>query len=270
MAIKSKSSSFIFNELSLVRGENGRYDFMSRKVVLIGLLVLSFVIFLGCAKKQEHPAGTEHSMEKGEEHPTGEGEHSEGAAPQKEGEHPEGAAPQKEGEHPEGEGHDHDAEHPAEGGDEHPEAKAAPRKPLTIAELAEAIESYVKDETELKGGHFVVYDDEAQETLKLKLKKIHKDKLAKIEDQVYFACADFETTEGKVYDLDVFMEGPSKDELKVTEITVHKESGEARYTWHEEEGIWKKKYPEGKEPKKAKTEAKEAEHPSEHPTEHPE
>ena len=241
---------------------------MGSRILLAVLLVLSLALFLGCAK-HEHPAGQEeHPTEKGAEHPEGQKE---------EGEHPEGET--KEGEHPEGEGHDHAAEHPEEEmkeGEhpeeekkegEHPEAKAAPKKPVTIAELAEAIEGYVNDEIELKGGCFLVYDGENEEPLALQLKKIHKDKLAKIEDRVYFACADFETPEGKVYDLDIFMEGASKGELKVTEITVHKESGERRYTWHEEDGIWKKKYPAGKEPK---PKAKEAEHPSEHPTEHPE
>jgi len=216
---------------------------MRYKILLAGLLVLSLALFLGCAK-HEHPAGQgEHPTEKGAEHPEGQ---------KKEGEHPEGE--KKEGEHPEGEGHDHDAEHP-EG-----ETKAAPKKPVTIAELAESIEGYVNDEVALKGGCFLVYDEVGGEPLVLQLKKIHKDKLAKIEEQVYFACADFETPEGKVYDLDVFMEGASKGELKVTEITVHKESGEPRYTWHEEGGIWSKKYKEGEEPK-----PKKAEHPTEHP-----
>ncbi len=213
---------------------------MRPRVILAGLLILSLALFWGCGK-HEHPVGAEHP---------------EGQAPAKEGEHPtEGA---KEGEHPED--HDHAAEHP-EG-----ETKAAPKKPVTVAELAESIEAYVNGEVELKGGCFLVYDGENEEPLTLQLKKIHKDKLAKIEDQVYFACADFETPEGKVYDLDVFMKGASQDELKVTEITVHKESGERRYTWYEEDGIWKKKYAAGKEPK---AEPKKSEHP-EHPTEHPE
>ncbi len=236
---------------------------MRPRVVLASLLILSLALFLGCGKS---------------EHPVGEGEHPEGQAPAKEGEHPtEGA---KEGEHPEGEnkaGEHHTGHAPAKEGEhpegekkegEHPEGevKAAPKKPVTIAELAESIEAYVNGEVELKGGCFLVYDGENEEPLTLQLKKIHKDKLAKIEDQVYFACADFETPEGKVYDLDIFMKGASKGELKVTEITVHKESGERRYTWFEEGGIWKKKYAPGKEPK-AKPE--ESEHP-EHPTEHPE
>lgn len=226
---------------------------MGSKILLAGLLVLALALFPGCAK-QEHPAGQEGLTEKGAEHPEGE---------KKEGEHPEGEkkagelveGEKKEGEHPEGE--------KKEG--ENTEAKAAPKKPVTIAELAESIEGYVNDEVALKGGCFLVYDEVGGEPLVLQLKKIHKDKLAKIEDQVYFACADFETPEGKVYDLDIFMEGASKGKLKVTEITVHKESGKARYTWHEVDGIWKKKYKEGEEPK-----PKKAADSSEHPTEHPE
>jgi hypothetical protein len=37
------------------------------------------------------------------------------------------------------------------------------------------------------------------------------------------------------------MEGPDKEHLTTTEVTVHKKDGKARYTWHEEGGLWKKK-----------------------------
>ena len=130
------------------------------------------------------------------------------------------------GEHPE----EHPAEHPSE------ETASA----LTKEDLGEAIAAYVERDADLKGGFFLVYDAAAGKPLVLTLKKVHKDRLSQVGDQVYFACADFETPEGKVYDLDVFMQGPDKDRLEVTEVAVHKESGTARYTWLEEDGLWKK------------------------------
>ena len=61
-------------------------------------------------------------------------------------------------------------------------------------------------------------------------------------EDIYFACADFNAENGKVYDLDIFLHGTNTDNLTVTEISVHKENGTARYGWQEENEIWKKIY----------------------------
>lgn len=128
----------------------------------------------------------------------------------------------------------HLQEHPQE----HPTKKEVK---ITKDSLAEVIEEYVKKDAELRGGYFLVYDKKAKMTLALKLVRVHKDRLSMVEKDVYFACADFKTTEGKLYDLDIFMKGNEKDNLKVTEISIHKEEGNPRYTWHEDGGVWKKK-----------------------------
>jgi hypothetical protein len=128
---------------------------------------------------------------------------------------------------------EHPAEHPAE----HPEEKAETE--VTVDQLADAIVAYVEQDAKLKGGFFLVYDIEAKRPLVLTLDKVHKDKLATLGDGLYFACADFKTPEGKVYDLDVFMmEGA--EGLQPTEVTVHKEEGKPRYGWVEKDGIWKR------------------------------
>lgn len=129
------------------------------------------------------------------------------------------------------------AEHPKEHPKEHPEKKEGG---LTKEELAKAIKEYVKKDTTLKGGFFTVYDQEAKKALALTLVKVHEDKLAMVKKGVYFACADFETPDGHLYDLDIFMQ-ETKVGLEVTEITVHKEDGNARYGWVEEKGVWKRK-----------------------------
>jgi len=77
--------------------------------------------------------------------------------------------------------------------------------------------------------------------LELELIKIHKDKLAGLGDDTYFVCADFKATDGNTYDIDIFMQGKSKDDLKPTEKIVHKINGKPRYKWYEEGGIWKRK-----------------------------
>ena len=130
-------------------------------------------------------------------------------------------------------------EHPGHSA-EHPSSRPSKTESsyLTKEELAEAIEAYVAEDAALHGGFFLVYDDVDEMPLVLSLKKVHKERLSKIADDEYFACADFTTPEGKVYDLDILMKGKEKKHLDVTEIIVHKEAGEARYTWHEHDGLW--------------------------------
>ena len=131
------------------------------------------------------------------------------------------------------------SEHPTEHPSEHPTTVKSPK--LTISQLAESIEQYIQQDVELKGGFFV-FDVKNDEILNLTLIKIHKERLSNIGDETYFACADFQASNGKVYDLDVFMKGKSQDNLVVTEINVHKESGVARYGWENRRGVWVKIY----------------------------
>ena len=131
------------------------------------------------------------------------------------------------------------AEHPTEHPSEHPTTIKSPK--LTISQLAESIEKYIEQDVKLKGGFFV-FDVKNNEILNLTLLKIHKERLSNIGNDTYFACADFQASNGKVYDLDVFMTGKLQDNLVVTEINVHKESGIARYGWQNRRGVWVKKY----------------------------
>lgn len=155
-------------------------------------------------------------------------------------------------------GHEHPGEHPTE----HPKGGGN----IDKDELADAIAEYVQEKTEEQGGYFVVTDDKTGEELKLTLDKVHRKRLSKVGEDEYFACADFMSDKGKMYDLDVFMTGTAKDNLGFSKFSVHKVEGKARYTWYQKDGVWKKKYagdegsehPEGEHPK--------SEHPkSEHP-----
>jgi hypothetical protein len=107
-------------------------------------------------------------------------------------------------------------------------------------DLADAIESHVKREAALKGGFFLAYDKDAGRTLTLTLERVHRERLSRVAANTYFACADFKSSQGKTYDLEILMRGPSKDTLNVTEISVHKEDGRERYNWVERNGVWSK------------------------------
>jgi hypothetical protein len=135
------------------------------------------------------------------------------------------------------------AEHPAEHPVEHPidGTPAVQQAALTKEQLARVIRLYVDKDAALKGGYFLVYDQKNSEPLVLTLVLVHKDRLASVGPQEYFACADFKTPAGKLYDLDISMRGPDQAHLEVTEISIHKEAGKERYTWHSDGGIWQKR-----------------------------
>lgn len=130
-------------------------------------------------------------------------------------------------------------EHPSEHPSEHPQAAHAEQ--VSKDDIADAVTRYVDEDAALKGGYFLVFDSEAGVPLALQMDKVHRERLSRVGPDVYFVCADFKATNGKVYDLDIFMQGPDAHSLAVTEVTVHKEQGQARYNWFEEDGIWQRK-----------------------------
>ncbi len=129
-------------------------------------------------------------------------------------------------------------EHPKKEHPEHP-TREHPGKGVSLDNIAKAIEDFVKTDSQLKGGHFSIYDPVSNKPLAVDLEKVHRDRLSKITENEYFVCADFKSTEGKMYDLDFFVK-EDQGNLKVTEISIHKEEGRPRYNWVEEGGIWKK------------------------------
>ena len=128
---------------------------------------------------------------------------------------------------------------------EHPTTSITPQivqgEKITLQNLARAIKGFVEADIILRGA-FLVIDPNTDTVLKLNLEKVHKERLSHVGEDIYFACADFNAENGKVYDLDIFLHGTNTDNLTVTEISVHKEDGTARYGWQEENGIWSKKY----------------------------
>jgi hypothetical protein len=147
---------------------------------------------------------------------------------------------------------------------------------LTIEEFADAAEQYIRKKTEEQGGYFKVKDEKQGKTLKLTLDKVHRKRLSHLGDNKYFVCADFKGQDGNLYDIDIFMKGTNKDNLEPTEKPmVHKVNGNERFTWYEEDGIWKRRMKDKKNgsehPDGGDHEHPNEEHPSnEHPNEeHP-
>ena len=114
----------------------------------------------------------------------------------------------------------------------------------TASSLVEAVALFLETEvaswTTEQGGWVKIRDDVSDGDLALRLDKVHRERLSKTSEGTYFVCADFTTPEGKSYDLDFWVHDAA-DGLKVAETTIHKEEGEARYMWFEEDGVWSRR-----------------------------
>jgi len=120
--------------------------------------------------------------------------------------------------------------------DEHPEL--AHLTEVTTESLAAGIASYVQSESERHDGKFTITDPVGNTSLDLSLASVHRDRLSRLADGRYFACADFEGADGHTYDIDIFMQPQSTGGLAPTDVIVHKEDGVARFNWVERNGTW--------------------------------
>lgn len=202
-------------------------------ITLTLLVPFALAGLLGAGPAAAGPPQSDTAQQPPEDEPT---EHPEGGQ-----EHPEGEAEHTAGEHPEDAEHQ---EHPEGEGREHPEEAEPEPVQLTLDELADTMEAWVASESEATG-YMEVDDPVTGETLELTLDHVHRERLSRTDEQTYFACADFQAADGTLYDIDIFMEGPNAEALEATEVSVHKVDGEPRYTWYEEDGIWKKQPVEG-------------------------
>jgi hypothetical protein len=136
------------------------------------------------------------------------------------------------------------AEHPGPTSTEHPQATpsagASQRSELEGHELAQAVRAYIDAQASRDNGHFDVYDPLAGKMLRLTLVQVHEDRLAALGRDAYFACADFKSNRGTVYDVDVFMK-QTPNGLEATDTAIHKVDGHPRYYWIEERGHWVKR-----------------------------
>lgn len=87
------------------------------------------------------------------------------------------------------------------------------------------IESYVKRDSNLKGG-FLIYDEKENKVLNLTYDHVHKG-VEKTEGGEYFACVDFVDSDKNTYDLDVYVK-QDVEEWDISEILIHKVNGKDR------------------------------------------
>ncbi len=116
-----------------------------------------------------------------------------------------------------------------------PKKVTAPRPTrarAVTAEIQAGIERHIERQSRANGGYFELpFEDKS---LRLKLVRVHIEYLASLGPLRNFACVDLVDTEGEVYDVDFFMDGPT-DDMVVTETTVHKINGQPLYAWAQKE-----------------------------------
>ena len=123
---------------------------------------------------------------------------------------------------------EHPKEHP-----EHPKSE----KKVSTDDIDRAIRAYIGSVAKASGGRFAVKDDVLKKTWQLELVRVHKDRLQALADGSYFACVDFKAEDGTMLDVDFFLKKKG-DDLPVTDTSVHKINGKARYNYEEKNGVW--------------------------------
>jgi len=130
---------------------------------------------------------------------------------------------------------EHPGEHPGEKAEhkEHPGEKAM----LSAEQIIKGIKGHIQKVTEVNNGVFPLYDSVEGKNLRLKLVKVHEDRVSYIKkDDAYFACTDFKTEDGKAtYDIDFWMKKNAQGELEVYKTKIHKKDGNPRFVYKEDE-----------------------------------
>lgn len=98
-------------------------------------------------------------------------------------------------------------------------------------DIRNAMKSYVTKKSKASGT-FDVLDPDTGKMLNLELVRVHE-RVGKTGDY-YYSCADFkEKNTGVMWDLDLDVETLTGGGLQVADVRVHKEDGNARYTYDE-------------------------------------
>ena len=109
---------------------------------------------------------------------------------------------------------------------------------VTVAEIEAGIRAEIDEATEKNGGYFEL--PLAEDTMKLKLVRVHTEYLSNLGPDSHFACVDLADDKGDVYDVDFFLSGKPGN-MQVTEMTLHKENGKPLYNWKQlSDKTWKR------------------------------
>jgi hypothetical protein len=107
----------------------------------------------------------------------------------------------------------------------------------SMDELDHAITSTIQATQKKNGGWYKMKDPVTKKTWTMKLDKVHRERLSKLDAKTYFACTDFKSKDGHTVDVDFFMKD-NGEKLIMSDATIHKVDGKPRYNWKEKDGFW--------------------------------
>lgn len=95
--------------------------------------------------------------------------------------------------------------------------------------------NYIEQQYE-EDGYFKLYDPATNRTLYLKNATEIRHVKCALGDNMYYNCALFESKSGNVYDIDFFIKWDGNN-LKTTEVVLHKTNTKPRYVWDLDKSI---------------------------------
>lgn len=124
-------------------------------------------------------------------------------------------------------------EHPGEHQAEHPGEKTM----LSAAQIIQGIKDHINEVANKNTGYFPIYDSVERRNLRLKLIRVHEDRVSYIKkSNAYFACTDFMAEDGKTkYDVDFWMKKGIGGKVEVYKTKIHKKDGNPRFTYQDDE-----------------------------------
>jgi len=123
-------------------------------------------------------------------------------------------------------------EHPGTHEEEHPGKKEM----LSAKQIIKGIKGHIDKVAGENNGYFPLRDEKEGKDLKLKLIKVHEDKVSYIKKHdAYFACTDFIAEDGMKYDVDFWMKKGPSGELTVYDTKIHKKDGNPRFIYKDDE-----------------------------------
>ena len=113
--------------------------------------------------------------------------------------------------------------------------------PVRAADVADTVRSFIGDETHTRDGLCRINDPVENATLNLRLKDVYAEKLMKIQPDTFITCAFFESADGTSYDVDFYVKGTTRQNLKVVDVSIHSKNGIERYAWADDKGFMRVK-----------------------------
>lgn len=132
---------------------------------------------------------------------------------------------------------EHPGDHREHPGTTHAEEHPGKKALLSAEEIIKSIKAHIGEVTGKNNGYYPLYDPKDGKNLRLKLIRVHEDKVSYIKkDDAYFACTDFITDDGTAkYDVDFWMKKGADGKLGVYMTKIHKQDGKPRFTYQNDE-----------------------------------